>query len=164
MERTLGNSPKKGGRGVSGNTHRRGSMISRQSAPKGCMAFLSGERRIYVGPQDTLLQDSLERWGSLSHTVRAGSPSKGVLANIDRAGYTLCPKGSRVGQGGVGTWTIVMEVPGGVGYRFLSDMDPHGSRGWGRHVDLLPGNSSAKGRGTVRDGRDPAHRRCSGKR
>lgn len=154
MERTLGNSPRKGGRGVSGNTHHRDSMISRQSAPKGGMTLvLSGERCFYISPQDTLLQDSLERWGSLSHTVRAGSSSKGVLTNIERAGYTLCPRGSRVGQGGVGTWTIVMEVPGVVGYRFLSDMDPHGSRGWGRHVDLLPGSTSANGRGAGSKGR-----------
>lgn len=148
MERTLGNSSRKGGRGVSENTHHRGSMSSRQSAPKGGMTVvLSGERRVYISPQDTLLQDFLERWGSLSHTVRVGSPSKGVLANIGRTGYTLRPRGSRVGQGGVGAWTIVMEVPGGVGYRFLSDMDSHWSRGWGRHVDLVPGSTSANGRG-----------------
>lgn len=154
MERTLGNSSRKGGRGVSRNTHHRGSMISRQSAPKGGMTLvLSGERHVYISPQDILLQDSLERWGSLSHTARAGSSSKGVLANIERTGYTLCPRGSRVGQGGVGTWTIVMEVPGVVGYRFLSDMDPQGSRGCGRHVDLLPGSTSANGRGAGSKGR-----------
>lgn len=61
---------------------------------------LPGERHIYISPQDTgLLLDSLGKWGSFSHTVWRGGvgPSKGVLANIEGAGYTLCPRGASVG-------------------------------------------------------------------
>lgn len=114
MERTLGNSPRKGGRGLSGNTQHRDSMSSRQSAPKGSMTLvLSRERRIYISPQDTLLQDSLERWGSLSHTVRAGSPSKGVLANIDRAGRFQGGAGrrGRLDNCHGGPWRSRIQIP-----------------------------------------------------
>lgn len=99
---------------MSGNTYYRGSLVSRQGATKwGCDLGLVGWKAHLHKPTGHTATGTTFQNGVVSHTLlgEGVSPSRGVLVNLERVGYTYIPEVPGLGREVWVPWRGRTQIP-----------------------------------------------------